>query len=108
MSLHTRGQHTSLLLQPCSLQSTNLLQSRLSIVMHELITDCEKLAKCAFHEAYKTIAAITVQKIIEKYCTGDSSAECLRKKYIEKTGQDPPVSMMPTGLDAESGKMVVF
>ena len=48
------------------------------------------------------------KRIIEDYCVGTESKKCMRKSYIEKTGQDPPDSMMPTGLDAESGKVIEF
>jgi len=73
-----------------------------------MMTDCEKLATCAFHKKYETIVASTIKRMIDIYCTGDSSKECLRKTYIEKTGEDPPVSMMPNGIDAESGRKVDF
>lgn len=72
------------------------------------MTDCEKLAACAFHKKYENIAASTVRRIIELYCTGDNSEKCLRRKFIEKTGGDPPDSMMPNGMDAESGRKIEF
>ena len=72
------------------------------------MTDCEKLEACAFHKKYESVAASTIKRIIADYCVGTESKQCARKSYIEKTGQDPPDSMMPTGLDAESGKVIEF
>ncbi len=72
------------------------------------MSDCEKLATCAFHKKYESIAASTIKRMIDMYCTGDNSEKCLRKQFIEKTGEDPPVSMMPNGIDAESGRKVDF
>jgi hypothetical protein len=72
------------------------------------MTECDKIAECSFLKEYKDIAASTIQKMINLYCTGTSSKECLRKKYIEKIGEDPPVAMMPNGINAESGRKMSF
>lgn len=73
-----------------------------------MMTDCDIIDTCAFLKKYENIAASTIKKMIEMYCTGDNSGNCLRKKYTEKKGEDPEDSMMPNGVDAESGQKIKF
>ncbi len=72
------------------------------------VTECEKLAVCAFHERYVEVAPGTVRRLIGLYCKGPLYEECKRKQYIVSTGNDPPITLMPNGRDAETGEMVEF
>ena len=70
--------------------------------------ECSKFEACTFIKTYESHAPTTIQSIIDMYCKGEKSDECLRLKYLSKVGEDPVETMMPTGRDVESGQIIRF
>ena len=72
------------------------------------MTECSIIETCTFIKTYETHAPATIKSIIDMYCKGEKSSECVRLEHTSKTGEDPPDTMMPTGRDIDSGQIIRF
>ncbi|MFA6424651.1 MAG: hypothetical protein WCW64_00530 [Phycisphaerae bacterium] len=65
------------------------------------MTDCEKLATCAFFKAFEADASksMALKGFAAMYCKGDKQNTCIRKKVSKALGgpEHVPKNMMPNG-----------
>ncbi|PLX98629.1 MAG: hypothetical protein C0623_11500 [Desulfuromonas sp.] len=60
---------------------------------------CENHEKCGFFEKHGDFDLAIFPMLVNIYCRGPLQDQCLRKQYLDETGNFPNDDIAPTGLN---------
>ena len=58
---------------------------------------CENINTCGFLKKYGNSHRNECTQCIKQYCAGYKMAQCSRKRYLARTGKNPPDDLRPDG-----------